>query len=244
MRATNAPVAEAATAGRWASLFAKVGLPQLLALALVLRLATMTFATPVHPDEVFQYLETAHRLIWGQGVVTWEWRDGIRGWLLPLLTVPPMALGGWLSPQSGLHLALPNLVMVGVSLTTVAVAWSLGARVSRLHAQVAAFVAAIWYEFLYFAPHVMSEPAATALILPAAVLLMDRERWSGRRLALAAALLANAAALRFQYLPAIGALVLACCFKQGLSFSIPLTSQHDTAGMNFQTPRYSVQAFF
>jgi hypothetical protein len=188
-----------------------LALPQMLLLALVLRLAVMTFATPVHPDEVFQYLETAHRLLFGQGVVTWEWREGIRGWLLPWLTTGPMGLGAWLAPQGALYLVLPNLMMALVSLVTVAVAWRLGDRVSRLHAQVAAFVAAIWYEFIYFAPHVMSETASIALILPAAVLLLDRDRWSPARLAFAAALLANAAAIRFQHLPAIAVLVLACC---------------------------------
>lgn len=171
----------------------------------------MSFATPVHPDEVFQYLETAHRLLFGQGVVTWEWREGIRGWLLPWLTAGPMGLGAALAPHGGLQVVLPNLTMVLVSLVTVAIAWRLGMRVSRLHAQVAAFVAAVWYEFIYFAPHVMSETASIALILPAAALLLDRERWTPPRLAFAAFLLANAAALRFQHLPAIAVLVVACC---------------------------------
>lgn len=188
-----------------------VALPHLLLLALVLRLCAFAVATPAHPDEVFQYLETAHRLVFGHGVITWEWRHGMRGWLLPLLVSGPMALGGWLDPRGGLYLALPKLVMVAGSLVTVAVAWRLGARISRLHAQVAGFVAAIWYEFVYFAPHVMSETAAIALILPAALLLMDKPRWTFLRLAGAAALLACAAAVRFQYLAAIGALVGACC---------------------------------
>jgi phosphatidylinositol glycan class B len=201
----------ASLSDRLAAAVSNVGLPHLLLLALVLRLAAFAVATPAHPDEVFQYLETAHRLVFGHGVITWEWRHGMRGWLLPLLVSGPMALGGWLDPQGGLYLALPKLVMVAASLVTVVVAWKLGARVSRLHAQVAGFVAAIWYEFVYFAPHVMSETAAIALILPAALLLMDKPRRSFWRLAAAAALLACAAALRFQYLAAIGALVTACC---------------------------------
>ena len=196
---------------RLASALSRIGLAHLLLLAASLRLAAAAIATPAHPDEVFQYLETAHRLLFSHGVVTWEWRAGMRGWLLPLLVSVPMGLGAWLDPHGALYLMLPRLVMVGVSLVTVVVAWNLGERVSRLHAQVAGFVAAIWYEFVYFAPHVMSETAAIALILPAALLLMERGRWTAWRLALAAALLASAAALRFQYLPAIGVLVGVCC---------------------------------
>jgi GPI mannosyltransferase 3 len=205
------PSSPLALRDRLTSAISRVGLPHLLLLALALRLAVAAIATPAHPDEVFQYLETAHRVLFKHGVVTWEWRAGIRGWLLPLLVAVPMGLGSWLDPHGALYLTLPKLVMVGLSLVTVAAAWKLGERVSRVHAQVAGFVAAIWYEFIYFAPHVMSETAAIALILPAALLLIDRQRWTAWRLALAAALLANAAALRFQYLPAIGVLVMACC---------------------------------
>lgn len=198
-------------AARLTSAISRIGLPHLLLLAVALRLAVMTVSTPVHPDEVFQYLETAHRVLFKQGVITLEWRSGLRGWLLPLLVSVPMGIGASLDRGGSLYLVLPNLVMVAASLATVVAAWKLGERVSQLHAQVAGFVAAIWYEFIYFAPHVMSETASIALILPAALLLIDRERWTDFRLGLAAALLANAAAIRFQHLPAIGTLVVACC---------------------------------
>jgi phosphatidylinositol glycan class B len=208
-----APAGKSSLGNRFLSAMSHVALPQLLLLAVLLRLAMTMGATPVHPDEVFQYLETAHRVLFGQGVVTWEWRDGIRGWLLPLLVSVPMGVGAALDPKGALYLILPNLMMIAASLVTVVVAWRMGERISRLHAQVAGFVAAIWFDFIYFAPHVMSETASIAFILPAALLLMDRERWTGRRLASAAALLASAAAIRFQYLPAIGALVAACCIS-------------------------------
>jgi hypothetical protein len=198
-------------AGRLAQIASRTSLAQLLALAAVLRLAVMPIATPVHPDEVFQYLETAHRLVFGHGIVTWEWRAGMRGWLLPWLVAAPMRIGGWIAPDGDLYRVLPNLLMVAASLTSVVVAWRLGARLSRLHAQVAGFVAAIWFEFVYFAPHVMSETVSIALILPAALILVERERWTWLRLSTAAFLLANAAAIRVQHAPAIAVLALACC---------------------------------
>lgn len=205
--------AETASAGAVAlsGWLARVGLGQLLALALVLRLAVLTIATPAHPDEVFQYLETAHRLLFGHGVVTWEWREGMRGWLMPFLVAGPMWLGDRLAPGSGLYLVLPKLVMTLASLGAVVVGWRMGAQVSRLHAQVAGFVAAIWFDLVYFAPHAMSETAGVVLILPAAWLLVDRPRWTFLRLASAAALLTVAVSIRFQYGPAVVALVIAAC---------------------------------
>ena len=36
-----------------------------------------------HPDEIYQTQEQAHRLVYGYGIVPWEFRDGVRSWILP-----------------------------------------------------------------------------------------------------------------------------------------------------------------
>src|SRR5258708_24880378 len=87
------------------------------------------------------------------------------------------------------------------------------ARVSRSHAIIAAFVAAIWFEFVSFAPHTLSEPLATAVILPAA-LLLTHPSLSQRHLAVGGALLALAFVCRFQYAPAIAVLALGASWKR------------------------------
>src|SRR5687767_8504114 len=35
------------------------------------------------PDEVYQSLEPAHRLVFGYGMVAWEFIEGARNWALP-----------------------------------------------------------------------------------------------------------------------------------------------------------------
>lgn len=37
------------------------------------------------PDEYWQSMEVAHRLVFGYGYLTWEWAEGIRSYLHPLL---------------------------------------------------------------------------------------------------------------------------------------------------------------
>lgn len=37
------------------------------------------------PDEYFQSLEPAHKLVFGYGVLTWEWREGLRSYIYPLI---------------------------------------------------------------------------------------------------------------------------------------------------------------
>src|SRR5579872_5069734 len=52
--------------------------------ALAIRLI-VAFESPniAHPDQIFQVLEQAHRLAYGYGVVPWEFREGVRSWILP-----------------------------------------------------------------------------------------------------------------------------------------------------------------
>src|SRR5690554_2662704 len=38
-----------------------------------------------HPDEIYQAIEPAHRLIYGFGLQAWEWEFGARNWSLPAM---------------------------------------------------------------------------------------------------------------------------------------------------------------
>ena len=59
-------------------------LPLVLALAFVARAAVaLSGDFVVHPDEIVQYLEPAHRLVFGSGVTYWEHFYGARSWLVP-----------------------------------------------------------------------------------------------------------------------------------------------------------------
>ncbi len=146
------------------------------------------------------------------GIITWEWRDGIRSWFLPTLFTGPVILGDWLAPGGAGAFIVPRLVVALASLSIVISAWFFGARVSRMHAIVATLVAAIWFEIVYFAPHTLSEPLATALIVPAALLLTGDP--SRKRLVIGGGLLALAFVWRFQYAPAISVFAFGACWKQ------------------------------
>lgn len=180
-------------------------LAAVLLFAAVLRCAMLLVPITHHPDEIYQYWEPAHRLLTGDGIVAWEWREGIRGWLLPTLLAVPMALGRWIGFSA--ELLLPRLTVIALSLTIVHTAWRLGAARSREHALVASIAAACWYSLLCFAPRTLSEPVATALLFPAALWLADPAS-SPRRLGAAGALLALAIVARPHYAPAAAVLAL------------------------------------
>lgn len=164
-------------------------------------------------DEIFQILEPAWRLLGHDSIVTWEWREGIRPWLLPALMAGPVAIGDWLVPGGTGAFTAPRLVASLASLSIVACAYLFGARISKSHALVAGLVAAIWFELVYFAPHTLSETLATAAILPAAWLLTQATP-SSRQVIAAGALLALAFVIRFHYAPAMLVLVAWTCGRQ------------------------------
>jgi len=197
-------------------------LAALLLLAAAIRLPLTFWPNVLHPDEIFQCLEPAWRMLGHDGIVSWEWRYGMRGWLLPSLMAGPVGLGDWVAPGGTGAFVAPRLVAALASLSIVASAWCFGARVSRTHAIIAAFVAAIWFELVSFAPHTLSEPLATAVILPAA-LLLTHASLSQRHLAVGGVLLALALVFRFQYAPAIAVLALGACWRHWRNL-IPLVA--------------------
>jgi hypothetical protein len=187
-------------------------LAAIVLLAAAIRLPLAFWPNFHHPDEVFQYLEPAWRMLGHDGIVSWEWREGMRNWLLPGMMTGAVALGDWLAPGGMGAFLLPRLVAALASLSIVVSAWGFGARVSRTHAVVAGLVAAVWFEFVYFAPHTLGEPLATAVILPGA-LLLTRAAPSRRELQAGGALLALAVLFRFQYAPAIATLAIGACWQ-------------------------------
>ncbi|MFC6647332.1 hypothetical protein ACFQBQ_17495 [Granulicella cerasi] len=177
----------------------------LLLIGFLLRLALLHTPRSFQADETFQYLEQAHRLVFGYGVVPWEYRYGIRSWLVPFALSGPMKLGSVLLPGTAAYLLLPRICLCILSLGSILAAYALGLRLSRAHALAAATVAALWPDFLLFSGQALTDSIAVPFALGAAVLLRSSARW---KLVAAGALLALACAIRVQYLPALAAMLL------------------------------------
>ena len=179
-------------------------LPLVLALAFVVRAAVaLTGDFVLHPDEIMQYLEPAHRLAFGNGVVYWEYFYGARSWLVPGL------VAGVLKLFDAVGLGEPRWYVDGVKLVFCALSLAIPAGMygfARRHfseaaARVALLAGALWYELVGFAHKPLTEFVATAPLMGLLVLCarpaVDRP-WVVCRAALLAVL---AVAIRLQYAP-------------------------------------------
>ena len=173
----------------------------ILAVAALLRILAFNSFSAHHPDELIQYLEQAHRIVFGYGVVPWEFREFIRSWLIPLMLVPPMQLGEWLDPGGQLYLVLPRAMVAALNFAPVIAAWFIGRRISLQHAIVGMAVVAVWVESVAFSVQTLSESLAVAAFMTAAALLHAKARMPA--IIAAGALLALAGLFRFQFGPAM-----------------------------------------
>ena len=185
-----------------------------LALAFVARAAiALSGDFVLHPDEIMQYLEPAHRLVFGNGVIYWEYFYGARSWLVPGL------VAGVLKLFDIVGLGQPFWYVGGVKLVFCAISLLIPAGMyyfARWHfgetaARVALLMGAFWYELVVFAHKPMTEFVATALLMSLLALCV-RSAPDKLQVVLTVAVLAVlVAAVRVQYAP-LALLVLGLFF--------------------------------
>ncbi|HEV2447985.1 MAG TPA: mannosyltransferase, partial [Candidatus Sulfopaludibacter sp.] len=171
------------------------------AAAFLLRMGMARSPGIVYPDEIFQTLEPAHRLAFGYGVVTWEWRDGIRSWVFPAFLASIMRAADFVGCN---YLTAIRATLSLLSLSVVWFAYAWAKRASGVAAAaVAAGAAATWYELAIFAPRAFSEVIATDFLLPGLYLGMYGDRLEEKkRMFLAGLCCGLAMSLRVQLAPA------------------------------------------
>lgn len=180
----------------------------LLAVAFVLRGAVALSGDFVlHPDEIMQHLEPAHQLVFGNGILHWEWFYGARSWLVPSIAAFTM----WLGKMAGF--AEPSFYISAVKLTFCAISLLIPLAMyifcrrhfGELTARIALVLGVFWYELVVFAHKPMSEFVASA-VFAALLITLPLAASSWRRLLVAGALCVLVVASRMQYAPPTAAI--------------------------------------
>ncbi len=152
------------------------------------------------PDEIYQSIEPAHRLVFGYGLLAWEFVDGARNWAFPGLVAVPLKLAsvaGASDPRA--YLIVLRIVFAAVSLGapigTYLLARAYGAR--TLASAAGASLIALAAPLIYFAPRGLSEGPSAALVVLGFGLALSPAAGTQRRV-LGASLIGLSVLLRLQ----------------------------------------------
>lgn len=151
-------------------------LPAALGLLSRLQLATTDHGI-FWPDEIYQSFEPAHALVFGHGLIPWEFIDGARNWALPglvALLLKLLALVGLEQPTSYVPAVkgLFALASVGTAVGAYRLGRALGA--DELPAAACASVFSLAAPVVYFAPRAMSENATVLPMVWGLALVFDK----------------------------------------------------------------------
>jgi len=153
------------------------------AIGLVVRLLVAVYSTGMHwPDEQFQTLEPASKVVYGYGLMSWEWQEGYRSWIAPAFFMPVLFLVKLTGTTGGLGpIIAARALMAIVSLTILFGVDRLLARMRaerRVRLLVAAFVA-LFPNLVHWAPSTLTDSLAAAFwwyALPRALRELDLNR--------------------------------------------------------------------
>ncbi|MBV9014626.1 MAG: hypothetical protein JO058_03110, partial [Alphaproteobacteria bacterium] len=192
--------------------WSRAALVGLVLLAVALRLVPTVFVPSLNwGDEIFQTIEPAHRLVYGYGLVPWEFQLGMRSWLLPGFVAALIEASRLVGDGSDYYLPLIAAVF-GLLAAAPVVCCFLWARrwYEPLPALVAAAIVAVAPELVYFGARTFTETAAAHLLVIGCLLLYpgDAAALSRRRLFAAGILVGLICLLRIHLAPALAVLAL------------------------------------
>jgi GPI mannosyltransferase 3 len=185
---------------------AGAALTTLVLLAIGLRLIPILFVpSMVWADEIFQTTEQAHRLVYGSGLVPWEFQLGIRSWLLPGVIAAIMEVSRIAGDGPDYYIPLIAGAFAALAAVPVVCCFLWGRRFFGLPGGlIAGAVVAVAPELVYFSARTLSETVAGHLLVAALYILEPGYRvTSRRRLFGGGALLALVFVLRIQLAPAL-----------------------------------------
>lgn len=171
-----------------------------LLLAAVARIAVaLTGDFILHPDEIYQYLEPAHGVVFGNALTSWEFVFGARPFHIAGFVAGILFVLDWVGLGTpDYYIPVVKVVFCLVSLgLPVAMYFAARALWGERTAVVALLLGCFWYELVGFAHKPLSDMVSSYLIMGGMALMLDRRR-TDLRIAAGTFLLVLAFGVRYQ----------------------------------------------
>jgi GPI mannosyltransferase 3 len=178
------------------------------------------------PDEIMQMTEQAHRLVYGTGMIPWEFQLNVRSWLLPGFIAALMEAARLIGDGPDIYLPFISGCFALIATGPVICCFLWCRRLFGFHsAIVGGFVVATMPDLVYFGARALNEVVAGNLLVVAIyVLTSDEDERSWWRIFTAGLLLGLVCVLRVQIAPAVAILGLYCLFQRKFEYRIALVS--------------------
>ena len=183
----------------------------LVLLAVALRLVPVLFVPSLDwDDEIFQAAEPAHRLVYGYGIVPWEFQLGMRSWLLPGTIAGLMQLSRLFGDGPAYYLPVIDTAFALLATAPVVCCFLWARRwYGPIPALAGAAAVAIAPELVYFGARLLTEVvAAHILIIGCWLLDPGYPVTSRRRLFVAGLLFGLVCLLRVHLAPAVAVIAI------------------------------------
>src|SRR5579863_2695849 len=107
------------------------------------------------PDEIFQTIEPAHRLVYGTGLVPWEFLYGTRSWALPGVIAGVMRAAQFFGDGPAVYMPAIGTVFAALGAGSALCAFLWGRRLYGLWGGIiAGALTACWVDAVYFGPRI------------------------------------------------------------------------------------------
>lgn len=150
----------------------------LVLLGFCLRLLFINHSNHIYyPDEIFQTLEPAHHLVFGYGIIAWDYLYGIRSFIIPFIYTVPQLIAKFMFADTGSsYRFLSQFYIICFSLITILAVYRLTLHVSssKKMAYLSGLISAIWYELIYFSGRALTETLATAFFALAYIIPKEK----------------------------------------------------------------------
>lgn len=185
-------------------------------LAVLLRLIPVVFQpSMVWADEIFQTTEQAHRLVYGTGLVPWEFQLHVRSWLLPGVIAGVMEFARLIGKGPNVYLPViaTTFGLLGAAPVVCCFLWC-RRRFGLLGAIVGGAAVATMPDLVYFGARTLDEVVSGNLLVIALYALEPGFFVaSRRRIAVGGALLGLVFVLRIEVAPGVALLGLWCLLR-------------------------------